>query len=153
MPGQRDIEVRPAAAGELDSVAALWRESALAIDGPPQQVPPLEAMRRRIDAELQTGWALYVAMRGSQLVGMLAIKPAEAWLDQIFVGPGEQRQGVGKALLDVAKQAMPHGFELRMAATNERAGRFYEHEGLTRLREGVHPWTGGPVIFYGWVTR
>ncbi len=150
MHAQHEIDVRLAIDDELDAVAGIWRESALMMDGSPQEVPAREAMRQRMDAELRSGWELYVAVSGSRLVGMLAIKPAEAWLDQIFVAPGDQGKGFGKALLQAAKREMPKGFELRMAASNGKAGRFYEGEGLERLREGVHPWTGIPVIFYGW---
>lgn len=67
--------------------------------------------------------------------------------------PAEQGRGVGAALMRLAKQAMPTGFKLRMAAANDRAGRFYEKEGLKWLGEGVHPWTGIPVHFYGWNVR
>jgi GNAT superfamily N-acetyltransferase len=140
--------IRMARADELDAVACLWRESALAMDGPAQVVPDLDAMRRRIEAELRAGWELHVAALGPRLVGMLAIKSAEAWLDQIFVRPGEQGQGVGRALMSAAKSAMPSGFELRTASGSARAGRFYEQCGLTPVREGLHPWTQIPVTFY-----
>lgn len=88
-----------------------------------------------------------------RVVGMLALKRDEATLDQIFVLPAEQGKGVGAALMRSAKQAMPTGFTLRMAASNDRARRFYEKEGLRWLREGVHPWTGILVHFYGWNVR
>ncbi len=150
MPDAPAVDVRMARADELDAIAELWRQSALAMDGRAREVPPAEAMRRRVDAELRSGWQLFVARRQSRLVGMLATRPAEAWLDQIFVAPGEWGTGVGKALLDTAKRAMPQGFQLRVASANERARHFYEHEGMRRLREGSHPWTGEPVTFYGW---
>jgi putative acetyltransferase len=147
---QGELKVRIARAGDLDAVARLWRESALAMDGPAQEVPEWDAMRRRIDTELRSGWELHVATLGSRVVGMLAIKPADAWLDQIFVEPGEQGRGVGRALVEVAKSAMPAGFELRMASGNASAARFYEQCGLKPGREGLHPWTQIPVTFYSW---
>jgi GNAT superfamily N-acetyltransferase len=91
-----------------------------------------------------------VAVRGDRVVGMLALKPCDATLDQIFVSPNEQGQGIGKALLEAAKRAMPGGFTLRMAASNHKAGRFYEKQGMKALGEGLHPRTGIPVHFYGW---
>lgn len=120
------------------------------MDGSPHEVPAYDALRERISTELTSGWELQVAVLGCRIVGMLAIKRREAWLDQIFVAPGEQGRGVGKALLSVAKRLMPGGFQLRMAASNLKAARFYEREGLKSLRTGVHPGTGVPVIFYGW---
>ncbi len=123
------------------------------MDAATADVPTREALRHRIDAELRSGWDLYVALRGEHVVGMLALKPSVAILDQIFVVPGEQGKGVGRALLNVAKQLMAAGFTLRMDASNDQARRFYEAEGMKKLREGFHPRTGIPVHFYGWNVR
>lgn len=141
--------VRPAADGDLGAVAEVWRESALNMDGHPD-VPSVELMRHRVGKELQDGWQLHVAVRAGRIVGMLALKPSDALLDQIFVVPSERRRGVGRALLQVAKRTMPTGFRLRMATANESARRFYEAHGLKLLDEGLHPTTGVPVQFYGW---
>ena len=145
-----ELTLRPAADADLDEVARVWHEAALSMDGAPADVPVLEALRKRIDDELGSGWELRVAERGGRIAGMLALKPGEAVLDQIFVAPGEQRSGVGKALLDAAKREMPGGFTLRMAASNQRATRFYEKEGLHPAGEGTHPRTGIPVRCYCW---
>jgi GNAT superfamily N-acetyltransferase len=88
-----------------------------------------------------------------RVVGLLAMKPNDSVLDQIFVTPTEQRKGIGGVLVNVAKQAMPNGFTLRMDASNEKARRFYEKHGLRLLREGIHPRTGIPVHFFGWKVR
>jgi GNAT superfamily N-acetyltransferase len=150
MDAQREPVVRSAGSGDLDAAARVWHESASAMDGAPADMPSRDALRRRIHSELEAGWDLYVALCGGQVIGMLALKPAEAVLDQIFVAPAAQGKGVGRALLDAAKQALPHGFTLRMAASNARARRFYEAAGLTRRGGGIHPCTGIPVHFYGW---
>ncbi|HEV2080353.1 MAG TPA: GNAT family N-acetyltransferase [Allosphingosinicella sp.] len=135
----------------MDAVAAVWHESASRMDGAVADMPTREALRQHIDAELRSDWHLYVALRDEHVVGMLALKPQLAVLDQIFVAPDEQGRGVGRAMLDLAKQLMPSGFTLRMDAANNQARRFYEAQGLTKLDEGTHPWTGKPVHFYGWM--
>jgi ribosomal protein S18 acetylase RimI-like enzyme len=147
LPGE--FAVRRAAEDDLDAVARVWRESALAMDGR-ADVPPVEALRQRVETGLRSGWDLHVGTRGQRIVGMLALKPAEATLDQIFVLPTEQGKGIGAALMAVARSEMPAGFSLRMAASNEQARRFYEKQGLERIGGGLHPWTGIPVHFYGW---
>jgi len=147
---QHELSVRLAATGDLDVVAQVWHDSAVSMDGAGPEVPSRESLRLRIGAEIQAGWNLHVAVRGGRVLGMLALKPCDAALDQIFVSPKEQGRGIGRALLDVAKRAMPGGFTLRMAASNRKAGRFYEKEGMKALGEGVHPRTGIPVHFYGW---
>ena len=146
----QELSIRRAGSRDLNAVAAVWHESALSMDGAAPDVPSREALRHRIDAELRSGWDFYIAVRGERVVGMLAAKPGAAILDQIFVSPGEQGKGVGRALLDVAKRVMPTGFTLRMAASNEKARRFYQKEGMKPLGEGIHPSTGIPVHFYGW---
>lgn len=120
------------------------------MDRSPGEVPPREILRQRVDAELGSGWALYVAARGPRIVGMLALLPGTATLDQLFVATAERGTGAGRALLNAAKQKLPAGFTLRMDAANERARRFYEAEGLEKTGEGVHPRTRIPVHHYAW---
>lgn len=143
-------EIRVAAAADLDRTAEVWHESARHMDGADPAMPSLQALRERIDRELRSGWRLHVAFAGGEIVAMLAVKPAEAVLDQLFVLPSAVRQGIGRALLETAKREMPEGFTLRAAAANARARRFYEREGLQLLGEGVRPDNGTPVCFYGW---
>jgi len=144
------VRVRIALPSDLDTVAEVWRQSALVMDGLPREVPSLSDLRRRIDTELRSGWELRVATLNCHIVGLLATKPADAVLDQIFVLPLEQGNGIGSALLEAAKQTLPLGFTLRMDARNELARRFYVKHGLTLVREGVHPATGIAVHFYSW---
>ena len=144
------IEVRRAVAGDLGRIASVWHESASHMEAAASPMPSPADLRRRIDDELTAGWALYLAERGDRLIGMLALKPREAVLDQIFVLPGEQGKGVGTALLRAAKEALPAGFTLRMAAANRGAARFYERSGLQPIGEGTHPVSGDPVRFYRW---
>ena len=134
----------------LDEAARMWHDSATHMDGAAVQMPSYAELRERMDVELRTGWILYTASCGDRIVGILAIKPTEAVLDQLFVAPDTQAKGVGRQLLNRAKSQMPDGFMLRMAADNERARRFYERNGLQYVRAGVHPQSGNPVHFYEW---
>jgi GNAT superfamily N-acetyltransferase len=113
-------------------------------------MPTLQELRSRIDRELDAGWELFVAIRSKRIVGMLALKTTDRVLDQIFVLSSEQLAGVGTRLLNEAKTAMPQGFTLRIASANESAGRFYEHSGMTVLRDDTHPISGIPVRHFGW---
>lgn len=150
MTSDGTVQIRRAGNEDLDDVARVWHASALEMDGAPFAVPALPVFRDRIDHELGAGWDLYIAERDARAVGMLAIKPAEAILDQIFVLPDQQGSGVGTELLNQAKRLMPNGFTLRMATANRRAARFYEHSGLSVVGEGTHPVSGVPVQYLGW---
>ena len=128
----------------------VWRESARQMDGAVSPMRSIDELRKRIDHELTAAWELQVALLDDRIVGMLAIKPSEAILDQIFVLPSEQAKGVGKFLLDAAKAAMPKGFTLRMALANRRAAGFYHHSGLILIGNGTHPISGAPVQYFRW---
>lgn len=116
-------------------------------------MPSILDLRMRIERELASGWDLYVAERSGRLIGMLAIRPTEATLDQIFVLPSERACGIGANLLNTAKRIMSEGFTLRMAAANLSAARFYEREGLILIGEGIHPISGAPVRYMQWKGR
>jgi GNAT superfamily N-acetyltransferase len=144
------LRCRPAVAADLDVVADVWHESARAMDGAPPELPTRDQLRSRIDEELLSGWDLHVAVQDGETVGMLALKPAEAILDQLFVLPGVQRRGVGLMLLKTAVESMPEGFTLRTASVNRKARSFYQKAGLNLLNESSHPRTGAPVCIYGY---
>ena len=123
------------------------------MDAAASPMPSCEELRDRINTELASGWELFLAERDHRIVGMLALKPRDAVLDQIFVLPEDQASGVGKALLNLAKTRMPEGFRLRMASANERAGQFYERSGLNIAGQGSHPISGRAVSYYRWNGR
>ena len=110
----------------------------------------VDELRARIDIELAEAWTLSVATRDGEIVGMLAVKKAERVLDQLYISPSVQRQGIGTLLLKRAMEEMPAGFTLRAASANIAARAFYEQMGLKLLSEGVHPRLGLLVCFYGW---
>lgn len=142
--------LRPATERDLDGVADVWHASALRMDGAPADLSTRDELRERIDRELAAGWELYLATRGGTPVAMLALKPALGVLDQIFVLPGEQGNGLGTALLGLAQRLMPGGFILRTAAANLAARAFYERRGLRLVGHERHPRTGAPSCAYGW---
>ncbi|WP_374577997.1 N-acetyltransferase family protein [Phenylobacterium sp.] len=147
------LQIRPATASDLDAVADVWRDSAAAMDGAPPDLPTRDELCARIDRELAAGWDLHLATRGQTPVAMLALKPAEGVLDQIFVLPDQQGSGLGTALLGLAQRLMPGGFTLRMAAANQAARSFYERRGLRLIGHERHPHTGAPSCIYGWEPR
>jgi GNAT superfamily N-acetyltransferase len=143
-----DVSVRPAATPDFDAVSLIWAQSTMSMDGWSGEVVDAAELRGRIDAKLLDDWRLLVAEDRGRIIGMLAIKLQSGWLDHLFVAPTEQGRGVGRALLQRAKQEMPEGFTLRAWKTNLRARCFYEREGLKLTRESLHPRWGYPVCYY-----
>jgi ribosomal protein S18 acetylase RimI-like enzyme len=136
---------------DLNTAAHLWFESWRSTDLAVAQLASETAMRERIDRELASGWSLYLAENeAGELLGFLALKTQTKCLDQIFVAPRAQRQGVGQALLDFSKQLMPAGFWLRTAVDNIGACRFYERHGFKLSETATHPTLGHRTVIYSW---
>ena len=83
------------------------------------------------------------------LIGFIAFR--DGWIDQFYVMPARQGQGVGEALLTVAKTAFP---ELRLWTfqRNAPARRFYENRGFIALKQtdGSRNEEREPDILYRW---
>lgn len=148
------IEIRPYRDKDRGATAwlwmASWRSTGLSVALEPAEAELYALSHQRIVCEMATGWVVHLAWDGGRLVGFLALKPQAGCLDQIFVLPEEQGKGVGRALLDFAKEQLPTGIWLRTAAANTRACRFYERNGFTRSKAEAHPVLGYPTVIYRW---
>ncbi|WP_341713654.1 GNAT family N-acetyltransferase [Erythrobacter sp.] len=144
------VELRRAKPSDYDEIARVWHESAsLPGVGPPTM--PLERdLRVRVDQEMCGGWSVTLATQSDRVLGFVACKPAIAVLDQLFIRPEAIGLGLGMRLFNQARIEMPNGFTLHTAATNKRARKFYERAGMVVSREGPHPRSGHPVVWYGW---
>ncbi|WP_062014408.1 GNAT family N-acetyltransferase [Aureimonas sp. AU4] len=143
------IELRAATEADRGRIAKIWHAGASLPGVGPATLPSFAALRQRVDEECAAGWLVQVAVRGDTVLGFAAVKPADRVLCELFVDPGERGSGIGTQLLRWAMEALPDGFMLYTRAGNERACRFYEHAGLRRLRTGLHPRFGDPIVFYG----
>lgn len=65
------------------------------------------------------------------------------YIEGIFVSEGAQSHGIGKCLLDCAKDRKP-ALCLNVYQKNMRAIRFYQREGFQIQREGLDAATGEP---------
>jgi GNAT superfamily N-acetyltransferase len=65
---------------------------------------------------------------GGRVVGMMALEPG--WLEQLYVAPDHLGEGIGRQLVDLAKQRQPAGLTLWTFQVNDRARRFYERNGF-----------------------
>jgi ribosomal protein S18 acetylase RimI-like enzyme len=134
---------------DLNPVARLWFESWQSTGLPVAQRDIEADFQKRIRQELHR-WEAYVACKQTALVGFLALIREDPCLDQLFIAPQRQRQGVGTFLLDFAKQKRPNGFWLRTGVENRGACAFYDAHGLTRARIEPHPRLGIPMVIYTW---
>jgi GNAT superfamily N-acetyltransferase len=146
------MEIRPLVLDDVDDVVRLWRESKL------EAYPYVEAQQRHTRQEDDDHFravvcvecAVWVADEGGRLVGMLAIKGD--YIDQLFVAVGEQRRGIGAALLEQARRLSPGGLRLHTFQRNARARAFYEKQGFAAVGFGISPAPESePDVEYVWV--
>jgi len=110
-----------------------------------------EELRARIPINVASTWDLFVADLDGKIVGMLALKPAENQLDQLFLHPDFQRRGIGRELLDFAKARSPGGLWLRTAEKNTRAIAFYEAAGFAFERREPRLEYDRNDVYYRWM--
>jgi ribosomal protein S18 acetylase RimI-like enzyme len=73
------------------------------------------------------------------------------FIDHLYVHPDYQNQGLGKLLLDYARQLSPDHIWLYTLQINMRAREFYERNGFTAEKFGVSPPPESePDVEYHW---
>jgi len=92
----------------------------------------------------------WLAVDGSAVVGLAVV--AEGDLDQLYVAPDRLGEGIGRRLLDLAKERSPDGLVLYTFQVNERACRFYERNGFVAewFGDGSANEEGQPDVRYVW---
>ena len=156
-----DLTLRPAVPDDAEPLAALFLEArAAAYPAMPATVHPPAEVRHwfgevlgvlprtlPMPAERET----WVAERDGEPVGYLVLDPE--WLDSLYVRPDLTGQGIGSALLDLAKSLRPDGFGLWVFATNLRAQAFYRRHGLVVVRrtDGSDNEEKAPDLEMAWV--
>lgn len=145
-----DPVIRPARIDEYDEVGRIWMESWVSTGLSEPSTFLLANLRARVRHEMERGWSLFVADDAERLAAMLAIKPDEAYLDQLFVAPGYQGRSLGRKLLTFTRTLLPDEIWLRCVRENEKAWRWYEREGFVFEKEQVEPMTGYMMKYYRW---
>ena len=141
---------------DLDPVVDLWYDTWHAAFPDLRHHEPKEEWRRRFEAEIAAEERVYVAELDGRIAGFLAVKErggGQGYLHEIFVAPDLQGQGIGSALMQLAKELAPAGLRLHTLQRNTQAAAFYEHHGFTVASTGVgrvglpnaqYAWTPGP---------
>ena len=144
------IVIRPACIDEHDEIARVWMKSWVSTGLEDASNFLLAKLRARIPHEIERGWSLFVADDDGAIVAMLALHLPKMYLDQLFVVPERQGQGLGRALLAFTRQQLPDEIHLRCVRENDRAWRWYERENFVSEQEQVEPMTGFVMKYYRW---
>jgi ribosomal protein S18 acetylase RimI-like enzyme len=143
-----DPIIRPARPDEYDQIAGVWMNSWVSTGLEDASETLLKKLRARVLVEVERGWSLYIADDNGVLAAMLAMHPP-SYLDQLFVAPEYQGNGLGRRLLAFTRQQMPNEIWLRCVRENEKAWRWYEREGFKFEKEQLES-TGRVVKYYRW---
>lgn len=126
-----ELTLRPAIADDLTGIADLYLRARRAAEPamPPLAHTPDEVIAWVHDWDLDAR-EVWVA-ETDRPVGFCSL--TSTWLDDLYVDPDAQRDGVGTALLEVATSTRPQGFGLWVFESNQPAREFYRRHGLVEL--------------------
>jgi putative acetyltransferase len=90
-----------------------------------------------------------VVASDQRLIAFMAMR--DEFIDHLYVHPDDQNRGIGKALLDYARQLSPEHIWLYTLQINMNARAFYEKNGFTAEKFGVSPPPESePDVEYHW---
>ena len=136
---KQKLHIRLYQESELEEVVALWRASK-------QLAFPYIAVQQSYTLADDTGYFqsvlakeydIWLAENEENLLGMMAIKGD--FIDQLFIAPSAQRQGVGTALLQKARELAPERLRCYTFQKNYPARAFYEKHGFLIIGAGLSP--------------
>lgn len=109
-------------------------------------------VRTRLVPQMET-WVAVDDAEPDRVQGFATVEPG--WLEQLYVDPDHLGEGIGRALLDKAKERQPDGLLLWTFQVNDRARRFYERNGFTVVRFGdeSNNEERQPDVQYAWTPR
>ena len=127
-----DLLLRPATTEDLPAVADLYlRVRETAVPAMPPQIHTVEEVHAYVGGWDLTRRAVWLAERDGEVLAFMVVE--DDWLDSLYVRADAAGQGIGTALLDVAKGLRPGGFCLWVFESNDGARRFYARHGLVEL--------------------
>ena len=148
------IELRLADEADVAGIAEVLlaaRDASVTAGSMPAAVHPASDMPRHVREDLLPHREVWVAQApNGPVVGVMALD--ESWLDDLYVAPAHAGQGIGSALLDLAKTLRPGGFDLWVFEVNAPARRFYERHGLVAVErtDGAGNVERAPDWRYAW---
>jgi GNAT superfamily N-acetyltransferase len=131
------ITIRPATADDAAAVADVYLASIHATYDFPLAHTDDEVRRWIRDILVPVGGTWVGVDDTGEVVAMTAVEPGQpgepaepAHLDQLYVRPDRLGEGIGRRLLEIAREQSPDGLRLYTFQINARARRFYERNGF-----------------------
>ncbi|MEU8703985.1 GNAT family N-acetyltransferase [Streptomyces sp. NPDC048565] len=145
-----NIVVRRAVDSDAAAVAEVWLRSFTAALPSVRRAHTDDQVRSWFRAVVVPGQETWVATFEDSVVAMMVLDGED--LDQLYLDPAWQGQGIGGRLVDLAKQRRPAGLALWTFQVNESARRFYERHGFVagECTDGHRNEEREPDIRYLW---
>jgi GNAT superfamily N-acetyltransferase len=150
LPAARRVTIRPAGPADAAAVADVYLASFKATYDF-QLAHSDDQVRAWIrDVVLPAGGTWVAVDPRGAVVGMMDV--ATGALEQLYVRPDRLGDGIGRALLDLARERSPGGLSLYTFQANARARRFYERNGFVAewFGDGEANDEGQPDVRYVW---
>jgi ribosomal protein S18 acetylase RimI-like enzyme len=143
------MHIRPVQPGDTNEVADVYLSAISGMTYLPQLYTDDET-REFIRDVLLPNNEVWVAEGAEKLVGFAGF--GDGSLRHMWVRTESQNEGVGTALLNVAKERCPDGLQLKVFQKNLGARRLYERNGfsLVELDDGDHNEEHEPEARYVW---
>lgn len=141
------FEIRRASPDDADAVTQVFWPSFQSLNFLPK-LHSAEDSHHFVSNILLKTCEVWLAEQNGQAVAMMALR--DNWIEQLYVGLGEQNRGTGSALLAHAKQKIVGHIHLHTFQRNFGARRFYERHGFvpTGFSDGKHNEENEPDIRY-----
>ncbi len=146
-----DLTIRPYKSEDFIPVTRLWRRSREQAFPEFQRTKghPFEADQAYFRDVILVNNDIWVAEVDGRPAAFMAI--AGDFIDQLYVEPDYQRSGLGKALLDHARNLSPEHLWLFTLQINANGRAFYEKNGFRAVKFGVSPSPESePDVEYHW---
>ncbi|WP_432584590.1 GNAT family N-acetyltransferase [Streptomyces sp. HD1123-B1] len=142
--------VRRAVDSDAAAVAEVWLRSFKAALPGVRRAHTDDQVRAWLREVVVPGQETWVATVDESVVGMMVLDGDD--LDQLYLDPAWQGQGIGDRLVHVAKQRRPAGLALWTFQVNESARGFYERRGFVAAEctDGHRNEEREPDIRYVW---
>jgi ribosomal protein S18 acetylase RimI-like enzyme len=143
---------RPYDPADLDLLVECWFDTWHATFFPRRHPLPMSAWRNRFLRDYAGRAEVWLLAAPGRILAFMVLKPQRrhGFIEQLFVHPQNQHQGLGRALLALARFRCPAGLELDTPAENLVAREFYRRQGFAAQKVAFDPLVERVILRYAW---
>lgn len=130
-----------------DETVEMWRKSKEQAIGQ-KEIHSFENHVYFLNKILPLDYEIYLALIHEKVVGMIAYNQAD--ISQLYIHESYQGMGIGKTLLNQAKEQANKSLQLYTFEVNKQAQSFYEKHGFEIIGRGYENEENLPDILYQW---